>query len=104
LTRDEDFVAKHAPELDIAHEQYGSLLHVACVKSSPWMVGKLLAKARDFGRDMSEYVNTYCTFYYTPLYCAAYRGNLELINMLLDEGAEIDRSEAGMLGSPLDAA
>ena len=27
-----------------------------------------------------------------------------MVNMLLDEGAEIDRSEAGMLGSPLDAA
>lgn len=100
----EPFVAEHAPEYDENIERYGTLLAAACSQSSPGLVRMLLEKARKNGRDMVEYVNAGCYVYATPLYSAAFRGNMELLMMLIEEGADVRTKEGGWLGTPLDAA
>ncbi|KAK0113991.1 hypothetical protein ONS96_014837 [Cadophora gregata f. sp. sojae] len=100
----EAFVAEHAPAYDENGERYGTLLAAACSQSSPSLVKKLLEKARKNGRDMVEYVNAGCYVYATPLYSAAFRGNMELLMMLIEEGADVKSKEGGWSGTPLDAA
>ncbi|PVH76974.1 ankyrin [Cadophora sp. DSE1049] len=100
----EAFVAEHAPEYDENFERYGTLLAAACSQSNPALVRMLLEKAKGNGRDMVEYVNAGCYVYATPLYSAAFRGNMELLLMLIEEGADVRSKEGGWLGTPLDAA
>tara|TARA_R110002060_G_scaffold48131_2_gene59071 strand:+ start:710 stop:1117 length:408 start_codon:yes stop_codon:yes gene_type:complete len=64
----------------------------------------LLEKARKNGRNMAEYVNFGCYVYATPLYSAAFRGNMGLLMMLIEAGADVRTKEGGWLGTPLDAA
>lgn len=98
------FVAEHAPDYDENIERYGTLLAAACSQSSPALVRKLIEKARENGRDVVEYVNAGCYVYATPLYSAAFRGNMELLMLLIEEGADVRSGEGGWLGTPLDAA
>ncbi|KAG4441912.1 hypothetical protein IFR05_002596 [Cadophora sp. M221] len=104
VVKTEAFVAEHAPEYDDNEERHGTLLVTACSQSSTALVRKLIEKARGNGRDIKEYVNAGCYIYGTPLYSAAYRGNMELLMLLIEEGADVSSTEGGWLGSPLDAA
>jgi ankyrin repeat protein len=103
-TKAEEFLEKYAPEVDIGDDIEGTLLNSACTDSSLRAVELLLAKARSSGANMCEYVNKGCTKYGTPLYAAAYRGKIEVMQILLDAGADINKCDGGQLGTPLDAA
>jgi ankyrin repeat protein len=94
----EHFVLENLPEVDtVRSETVGSILNAAVYTGRDDVVSELLKKAPE--KDLQEYINLSCNMG-TPLYCAAARGNIKVMEKLFEKGAQIDLV-GGPKGSPL---
>ena len=65
------------------------------------MVKRLISRSP--AESLNGYVDNLCPVFGTPLYAAAYRGDVAIMEALLDAGANVDL-EAGNNGAPLAVA
>jgi ankyrin repeat protein len=100
LKRD-PFPLQNLPEVDtIRSKVHGSILNTAIFYSHEEVVAELLKRVSE--TDAQEYINLSCDIG-TPLYCAASRGSILMLEKLLEKGAQVNLV-GGQLGSPLMAA
>jgi ankyrin repeat protein len=99
--RKSQFALENLPDVDTVRSQrQGSLFNTAVQMDKTVVVTELLKRAPE--NDVQEYVNLFCELG-TPLYCAAYRGNIPIMRKLLEKGAQVNLV-GGPLGSPLVTA
>jgi ankyrin repeat protein len=95
------FPLQNLPEVDtIRSKAHGSILNTAIFCGHEEVVAELLKRVPE--TDAQEYVNLSCDIG-TPLYCAASRGSVSMIEKLLEKGAQVNLVR-GQFGSPLMAA
>ncbi|RDW68211.1 hypothetical protein BP5796_08868 [Coleophoma crateriformis] len=88
------FILQHLPQIDtIRSAQYGSILNTAARSGNLTIVTELLKRVPK--ADMNTYINLHCE-HGTPVYAAAIRGDIPIMEKLIHEGAEKD-----LLGGPL---
>jgi hypothetical protein len=85
----------------------GNLLNIACANGTSTLpvIPPLLERLanEETPEFISAYLNNYSSLYGTSIYAASYRGQIELLDMLLQTGADLI-SSCGHLGTPLNAA
>jgi ankyrin repeat protein len=92
------FPLENLPKVDIVWSTTrGSILNTAAFMGHEEVVSALLKRAPEI--DVQEYVNLPCDTG-TPLYGAASRGNISIMEKLLEKGAKINLI-GGLSGSPL---
>jgi ankyrin repeat protein len=95
------FPLQNLPEVNtIRSKAHGSILNTATFCGHEKVVAELLKRVPE--TDVQEYVNLSCDLG-TPLYCAASRGSISMVEQLLEKGAQVNLV-TGQLGSPLMAA
>ena len=95
------FVVKNLPEFDNVRSKLRlNILHTAVYIGDEGVVSELLQRAPE--KDVEDYVNLPCDMG-TPLYCAAYRGSIPIMEKLIGRGAQVNLV-GGTIGSPLIAA
>jgi ankyrin repeat protein len=101
LFNHEQFALNHLPEIDnVRSKEHGSILSTASFAGTEDVVDELLKRVPEAG--VHEYVNQYCDRG-TPLYRAASKGHIPIMEKLVEKGAKINLV-GGPCGSPLMGA
>lgn len=96
-----NFVFDRIQDLAVKIPLFGNLLNVACYHGQLHPAKTIIAKVPP--DKLNQFVNNRSARHYTPLYAAAYRGNIPMMASLIEAGADIE-GQGGEFGTPLMAA
>ncbi|KAL2066521.1 hypothetical protein VTL71DRAFT_2592 [Oculimacula yallundae] len=102
-----EFLIDHTDSFGNSDPIYGNFLNLACeyLLSPGIVLPRLLKRLLEVfdSATFLAYINNQCSLYGTPTYWASYRGDVEMLDLLLKSGADLS-VDGGPLGSGLNAA